>query len=228
MKRLFTEIAAVYDRMNHVLSVGRDRAWRRRAAACLAESPAQILDLASGTGDFAFALKARFPSATILGVDVTPAMLAIARAKNVSPDVSFVTGDVQDLSALCTTGVVVPGAYALVSCAFGFRNFPDKAAALAEAYRMLAPGGRLVVLEFFRPTQALLGAATTAWLRVMTALFARRRAAAYAYLRASMAATVTEGQFVALAARAGFRLEQRHFFWPCCTCLVLARPAAPR
>ena len=80
IRRLFTDIAAIYDRMNHVLSLGLDRRWRRLAAAGVKGTPTRILDLACGTGDFAFALARRFPAAEIVGVDLTPAMLEIARA----------------------------------------------------------------------------------------------------------------------------------------------------
>ena len=93
IRRLFTDIAAIYDRMNHVLSLGLDRRWRRLAAADVKGTPARMLDLACGTGDFSFALARRFPEAAITGVDLTPAMLEIARAKNRSPHIRFMEGD---------------------------------------------------------------------------------------------------------------------------------------
>ena len=65
IRRLFTDIAAIYDRMNHVLSLGLDRRWRRMAAADVKGTPTRILDLACGTGDFTFALARRFPEATL-------------------------------------------------------------------------------------------------------------------------------------------------------------------
>ena len=98
IRRLFTDIAAIYDRMNHVLSLGLDRRWRRVAAADVKGTPTRILDLACGTGDFAFALARRFPKAEITGVDLTPAMLEIARAKNTFPRIRFVEGDALALS----------------------------------------------------------------------------------------------------------------------------------
>ncbi len=181
IRRLFTDIAAIYDRMNHVLSLGLDRRWRRMAAADVKGTPTRILDLACGTGDFAFALARRFPEAEIVGVDLTPAMLEIARAKNPSPRIRFMEGDACDLSP-CTP----QAPFALCSCAFGFRNFPDRRRALCEARRLLEPDGELLVLEFFRPGNALLGRITSAWLRLMAALFARRNTSAYRYLRESM------------------------------------------
>ena len=215
IRRLFTDIAAIYDRMNHVLSLGLDRRWRRMAAEDVKGTPTRILDLACGTGDFAFALARRFPEAEIVGVDLTPAMLEIARAKTPSPRIRFMEGDAQSL--------LVEGPFELCSCAFGFRNFPDRRRALREVRRVLAPGGELLVLEFFRPGNALLGRVTAAWLRLMAALFARRNTSAYRYLRESMDGMVSADDFVRLAAEEGFALEGRRFFFPCCTCLRLCK-----
>ena len=304
-KPLFTAIAGVYDRMNRLLSLGLDIRWRRKAVALVSGEPSAILDLASGTGDFAFALARRFPNATIVGVDLTPAMLDLARAKNTFPNVTFREGDAQrlvpgagclvlgagclvpgtnaanlrtfwdgcrasvgrfrrnrrrmggtaslhelridqdlrpnrrsrrdrptfgcpptlfrvipDFAALpLKLAAFVPGTINLVTCAFGFRNFPDKSAALAEARRVLAPDGELLVLEFFRPTNAILGALTNLWLRLVSGLFARRNASAYAYLRKSIRTTIREDAFVALARSRGFVLEDQRLFFPCCSCL---------
>ena len=215
IRRLFTDIAAIYDRMNHVLSLGLDRRWRRVAAADVKGTPARMLDLACGTGDFAFALARRFPEAEITGVDLTPAMLEIARAKNRSPHIRFVEGDALALPAT--------GPFDLCVCAFGFRNFPDRGQALREVRRVLAPGGELLVLEFFRPAHALLGRLTAIWLRVLAPLFALRRRSAYRYLRESMDGMVSADDFVRLAAEEGFALEGRRFFFPCCTCLQLRK-----
>ena len=79
------------------------------------------------------------------------------------------------------------------------------------------------MLEFFRPGNALLGRVTAAWLRLMAALFARRNTSAYRYLRESMDGMVSADDFVRLAAEEGFALEDRRFFFPCCTCLRLCR-----
>ena len=223
IRRLFTDIAGVYDRMNRLLSLGCDLRWRRQAAALIQGSPTDILDLACGTGDFAFALARRFPSAHILGVDLTPAMLDLARAKNTSPNITFRLGDAQDLSSLGPS-IGQSGnrtiEQSLVTCAFGFRNFPDKATALAEAKRVLKPGGELLVLEFFRPSNRLIGALTGLWLRAMASLFAHRNAAAYAYLRKSIGQTLSAGEFIALAQRRGLVLQARKLFLPGCSCLL--------
>ena len=230
IRRLFTDIAGVYDRMNRLLSLGSDLRWRRQAAALVHGTPSAILDLACGTGDFAFALARRFPGAQILGVDLTPAMLDLARAKNTSPNITFRLGDAQNLSSLAPSfehsnirtfkhSNIQTFKQSLITCAFGFRNFPDKAAALAEAKRVLTADGELLVLEFFRPQNRLLGGLTRLWLRAMSFLFARRNAA-YAYLRESIDKTLSAEDFIALAERQGFVLETRRLFFPACSCLL--------
>lgn len=211
IRRLFTDIAAVYDRMNHLLSLGLDRRWRRLAVEDVKGTPARILDIACGTGDLAFALARRFPAAEIAGIDLTPAMLDIANAKNISPCIVFREGDALALPVI--------GPFDLCSCAFGFRNFPDRRKALQEVRRVLAAGGELLVLEFFRPENALLGALTALWVRFLARLFVRRQKNAYRYLRESMCRMMSSGEFVALAAEEGFSLSGRRFFLPCCTCL---------
>ena len=216
IRRMFTDIAAIYDRMNHVLSLGLDRRWRRLAASGVKGAPMRILDLACGTGDMAFSLARRFPDAEITGVDLTPAMLDIARTKNGSPKIRFAEGDALNLST-SVSGLT----FDLCTCAFGFRNFPDRRKALREVRRILAPGGKLVVLEFFKPENALLGLFTSAWLWMLSMAFAPGRTGAYRYLRESMRGMLTEGAFVELAKAEGFELSSRRFFLPCCTCLHL-------
>ena len=222
-KGLFTAIAGRYDRMNRILSLGLDVRWRTTAANLVRGNPTRILDLACGTGDFAFALARRFPDATITGVDITPAMLDLARAKNTSPRITFLEGDAQRLTAshplIPPPYSLLPPPSSLISCAFGFRNFPDKSAALREARQALADGGELLVLEFFRPRRNWLGRLTQIWVKLLARLFCNDKKTAYNYLTESMRSTVTEEEFVSLAAAQGFVLAERKFFFPCCTCL---------
>ena len=216
VRQHFAAIASVYDRANRVLSLGLDRSWRERAVRLLRGRCAAALDLACGTGDFSLAIARRFPEANVTGVDFTPEMLEIARAKTHSPRIKFRQGDAQDLSGFPDQS------FDLVACAFGFRNFPDAGAALREARRVLRGGGELLVLEFFRPRSRILGALVSLWLRAVYPFFGARRREAYAHLRASIASTASEEEFSALASRAGFSPRERRFFFPCCTALVLA------
>ena len=218
VKEVFSGIAGVYDRMNHSLSLGLDRRWRRIAARSAATSPSNVLDVACGTGDMSLELVRAFPQAHVKGVDFTPEMLEVARRKCAGEGrVEFVEGDAMALPFKTGEG----GApFDFAACAWGFRNFPDKAKALSECARVLAQGGTLAVLEFFRPESRVLGAPTSLWLRMLAPVLAPGKGAAYAYLRESMQATVSAGEFVSLAAEAGFSLKSRRFLFPACTCLV--------
>ena len=227
IRRLFTEIAGVYDRMNHVLSLGLDRRWRRKAVELVRGTPRRILDLACGTGDFTFALAHRFPEATIIGVDLTSAMLDIARRKNTSPRITFLEADAHDLSLVLRSldegGSPQPRNSAtsqLLSCAFGFRNFPDKAKVLGEVRKIIAADGELLVLEFFRPKSKALGALTSIWVAFLASVLAHGKRDAYRHLRQSRKTTLSEEEFIALANANGFTLATRRFFFPCCTCLL--------
>ena len=154
------------------------------------------------------------------GVDFTPEMLDIARRKNRSSLVSFEEGDAHDLSAFGA------GRFDLCSCAFGFRNFSDRRKVLEEIRRVLAPGGELLVLEFFRPRSAALGFLVSAWVRLAAALFARGRGAAYRHLRDSIRRMDDVDDFAALAEDCGFSPAARRFLPPSCTCLRFAVRAA--
>ena len=213
MRNLFSEIADGYDRMNRLLSLGMDPRWRRLSLACATVRPARALDVACGTGDFAFELARRFEDAEVLGVDFAPAMLELARRKNTSPHVAFKEGDALNLSD------VRDGTFQLCTCAFGFRNFADRRKALREIARVLSPGGELIVLEFFRPRSPALWLAVSSWIRLVSSLFAHGKASAYRHLRESIRSMDTEEEFLSMAEEAGFRPCSRRRFFPCCTCL---------
>jgi len=220
---MFTRIAAMYDRLNRVQSLGLDVRWRRRALAllaCVAPSPRRILDLATGTADFALAAARRFSGARVAGVDLTPAMLDVGRRKvaaaGLAGRVSLEEGDVRALAyADASADAVV--------CAFGFRNFPDRAAALREVARVLAPGGHLLVLELFRPRRRFLAGAVAVWMACVARLFAGGARGDYAYLRASVGATCTEAEFARSASDAGLTVLRRKFYLPACSCLLFRK-----
>ena len=199
------------------MSFTLDRHWRRLAlAATTLQSPCTVLDIACGTGDFTAEVRRRYPTAKITGVDLTPEMLNIARSKFITDNnVHFMVGNAQNLKD------IKDGTFDMVVCAFGFRNFPDKAKSLGECHRVLKPNGELVVLELFRPTSRILGTLVNAWLAAVAFLFAREAHAEYAYLRHSMTHTVNADEFTTLAESAGFKVLRRKFLFPAATCLTM-------
>ena len=202
--RMFTEISPRYDLLNRVLSLGLDGSWRRTAVRMARPDGARrILDLATGTGDFAFEFLRRAGFAgDILGLDFSDEMLAHARAKaaarGVSKRVRFLAGDALHIPA-------PDGAFDVVSVGFGVRNFSDLERGLSEAYRVLAPGGRLVVLEFFRKEDEMppIRVYLDQVLPRVGSWISRNRSA-YAYLRETGKGFLTPDEFVSLLGSAGY------------------------
>jgi len=154
VQEMFAGISRRYDRANHLLSGGVDFYWRRRLTAIVAkEHPNTLYDLATGSGDVAFALAKRLPEdATITGMDFCEPMLEEARrkAKVLDPAtqqrLDFRTGDCLNLP------IKTDSADAL-TISFGYRNLEDRAKGLAEMRRVLRPGGWLHILEFSQPAR---------------------------------------------------------------------------
>lgn len=222
MRGLFTRIAGRYDRLNRLMTFGTDRRWRREALELAGELPAgaRVLDLATGTGDFAIAAARRFAGAEVTGVDATPAMLEIGRGKvaaaGLGGRVALEEGDAMGLR-------FGEAEFDLATCGFGFRNFPDQREGVREAARVLKPGGMLIVLELFRPERRWLWAVTAWWLRATARTFAGGRRGEYRYLRESVGRTCTRGEFAAMAEGEGFRVEGVRRFFPACDCLALRK-----
>ncbi len=196
VRAMFDRIAPRYDRLNAVLTCGLDCRWRRAALAAAALSPGdRALDLACGTGDLA-ALAAAV-GAVALGVDFAPAMLAVARRRR--PEAWLVRGDAAALP-------VASSSMDAVLCGFALRNFVAIEPVLAEAARVLRPGGRLVLLEVATPRGRLARAAHRLYFArvvpLLGALLADR--AAYAYLPRSVAYLPDARTLFAMLAAAGF------------------------
>ena len=153
VRSMFGRIARRYDLANRLLSGGLDAGWRRRLVAAVRRAaPREVLDLATGSGDVAFALSPRLPQARILGLDFCPPMLAEAEAKkSAAPagrygNVRFAPGD----------GLALPAedaSFDAITLAFGLRNMADRGRSLREALRVLRPDGGLFVLEFSQPAR---------------------------------------------------------------------------
>ena len=139
---LFTRVADEYDLATRVMSLGRDQAWKRRLVGMLpASGAARCVDLACGTGDLTGALARRYPSGEVVGLDLTPAMIGVARRRCPGERVRFVAAD------MCRTGL--PDAWAdVVTGGYALRNAPVLDEALAEVRRVLRPGGTAAFLDF--------------------------------------------------------------------------------
>lgn len=153
---LFNAIAVDYDKLNHILSLGIDRTWRRRALGLITDmdGAGRVLDLACGTGDFSIAIAGHSgPDVTVAGVDLSEGMLEVMRQKVAAAGLSSrISMEQGDASRLC----FADGTFDRVAVAFGIRNFEDRESALKEILRVLKPYGRLVILELSVPSNRAL------------------------------------------------------------------------
>jgi demethylmenaquinone methyltransferase/2-methoxy-6-polyprenyl-1,4-benzoquinol methylase len=203
---MFDAIAGRYDLLNHLLSAGIDRRWRKQAIRALALSGTErVLDLCTGTADLAIAARAARPAAArVIGIDFAAAMLRAGRKKllrdGLDRTVSLVRGD-----ATCIP--IADRSVDAVTVAFGIRNVENAGAACDEIARVLRPGGRLVILEFAIPTMPALRTAYLAYFRYVLPQIGKlvsRDEVAYRYLPASVDAFSSPDEFVKL-------LRQHHF-----------------
>jgi demethylmenaquinone methyltransferase / 2-methoxy-6-polyprenyl-1,4-benzoquinol methylase len=203
VRAMFTRIAGRYDLMNSLMTGGRHHAWRRLTAAAVAGAPAGLaLDLATGTGDLALALRAATPGRVVIGADFSEAMLRHAGAKlrvRRQAGVRLLAADALALPFADKT-------FACVTSAFLLRNLADLPAGLAEMRRVTMPGGLVAALEITRPGMPGWDTAFGLYFnRVVPrigAIVARDRAA-YTYLPRSVEGFVTPAALAELMERAG-------------------------
>lgn len=208
VRDMFGAIARSYDLNNRVHSLWRDEAWRRAAVrGCDVNQGDRVLDLACGTGDLAQAFAKMTRAGHVTGADFTPEMLDLARHKQdnlndaLADRITYEHADAMDLQ-------YDDASFDVLSIAFGIRNVQDPTAAIKEFYRVLKPGGRLVILEFDRPRlvpvrwfnafycQSVMPRTAT-WI-------ARDTSGAYKYLPRSVATFLTSSQLASLVEDSGF------------------------
>lgn len=149
VERMFNRIAPTYDQLNHTLSMGIDRSWRRKAIHTLRPyHPQQILDIATGTGDFAIQACRELQPQSLIGADISEGMMEVGREKvqqaGLTDKISFVRED-------CTALSFADATFDAVTVAFGVRNFEHTDIALGEMCRVLRPNGHLIILELSIP-----------------------------------------------------------------------------
>lgn len=152
VERMFNNLAPTYDKMNHTLSLGIDRLWRNRAIDTLKPfQPQTILDIATGTGDFAILAAERLKPKSVIGVDISREMMEIAATKvnqrQLERIVSFKREDCMHLS-------FEDNSFDAVTVAYGARNFESLQQGLTEIRRVTKPGGHLLMLELAAPKDA--------------------------------------------------------------------------
>jgi demethylmenaquinone methyltransferase/2-methoxy-6-polyprenyl-1,4-benzoquinol methylase len=164
VRALFSRIAGRYDLVNDVMSFGLHRRWKRQTVELALEgssSKPRVLDLCCGSGDLAFLAEDRGAGA-VVGADFTLPMLAVARRRKIEGRrrCSFLQGDALRLP-------FADGSFDVVTVGYGLRNIADIPAALVEMRRVLAPGGRAVVLDFGKPDNWIVGTLYGGFLRTM-------------------------------------------------------------
>ena len=211
IESMFSSIASRYDFLNRILSIGRDRYWRKVAIDKLAPSANErILDIATGTGDMLLEIASRNQSIQIMGVDFSKTMLDISLTKikknGFDSTVSLQMGNSECLPFADTTfdGVV---------CAFGIRNFFNAKLALVEFFRVLKPGGRAIILEFSMPTKPILKYFYELYFDVILPKVGKlisRHDFAYSYLPASVKEFPDKTKFVYWIEEVGFQNVNYH------------------
>lgn len=204
VKRIFSEIAPRYDLLNHVLSLNIDRRWRRKAIAKLgvdSDQSGHYLDLCSGTMDVATQIS-RLSGfrGLVLGADFAEPMLRAGARKIKGTRTAAVTADAVQLP-------LASGQLAGAIVSFGIRNVADLEASLREAFRVLAPGGRFVILEFSTPRALVLRALYRAYFHYVLPLIGRvvsGHRTAYQYLPRSVANFPVEEKLAKKMEDAGF------------------------
>jgi demethylmenaquinone methyltransferase / 2-methoxy-6-polyprenyl-1,4-benzoquinol methylase len=203
---MFSAIAPRYDFLNRVLSLGRDRAWRREAIRATGLPAAgRLVDVCTGTADMALEAARQFPAATIAGVDFSAAMIALGSRKTAGAHAADrIHLSVAPAEALPFGDHTFDGA----TVAFGLRNVPDRRQALTEMHRVLKPDGRVVVLEFTTPPGRLFRRIYLWYFhRVLPVIggFVSGHRSAYAYLPASVSDFPPPNELAAWMVEAGFR-----------------------
>ena len=206
VRRMFDSIAETYDRLNHTLSWGIEKIWRRKGIDFLRPfAPKTILDIATGTGDLAITLYERLRPDQIVGADISLGMMEVGRKKVAaaghSEHISFERQD-------CTALTYETGSFDAVTAAFGVRNFEDIEQGISEMYRVLKPGGHVMILELSTPEHFPMRQLYTIYSRTVIPIIGRllsKEKAAYDYLPASIK-VVPQGKVMTdLLARQGFK-----------------------
>lgn len=203
--KMFDNISQNYDFLNHFLSLGIDKGWRRKAIELLKPlKPKKILDVATGTGDFALMALTLNPD-KIIGIDISEGMLEMGRQKilkqKLTDKVELVKGDSENIP-------FEENNFDAITVAFGVRNFENLQKGLTEIYRVIKPGGMVVVLEFSKPRKFPFRQLYNFYFKNVLPKIGKivsKDNAAYTYLPASVEAFPDGQEFVGILEKIGFK-----------------------
>ncbi len=205
---MFDNIADRYDLLNRLISLGIDQSWRRRTVSALQlPAAAQVLDLATGTGDLAIMIAEMQPDAEVTGLDPSVGMLGVGHKKvqkfGLNERVRLIEGDAQALP-------FGNDSFDGTTIAFGIRNVVDRLQGLREMARVTRPGGRVAILELSEPRGGVMGQLARFHVHTvvpwMGALLSGKKE--YRYLQKSIAAFPPADQFAAMMKEAGLEVDQ--------------------
>jgi len=228
VERMFDNIAPTYDRLNHRLSWNIDRLWRRRALKALRQfAPRDILDVATGTGDFALMAAQLMTPRRILGIDISEGMMTIGRQKvekaQLQGVISFAKDDCEHLS-------LASNSFDAAISAFGIRNFAHLDTSLRELQRVVRPGGHLCIVELSTPQhfpmKQLFWLYAHSWLPTYGRLISGDKHA-YEYLITSIEAFPQGETMMNILQKAGFiNTSFKRYTGGICTMYMAEKPAA--
>lgn len=206
VERMFDNIAPTYDKLNHRLSWNIDKGWRKKAIGYLKPfKPKTLLDIATGTGDFALLAAQMLQLDKLIGADISEGMMAVGREKveraGLQRVISFEKEDCTNLSYQEAT-------FDAVTSAFGIRNFADLDKGLSEMCRVLKPGGHLSIVELTSPVSFPMKQLFHIYSHTVLPVYGRlisKDASAYSYLTKTIEAFPQGEQMVTILKRAGFR-----------------------
>ncbi len=208
--RMFDNIAPKYDFLNHFLSFGIDKIWRRKAIRLLLKRfPDDILDVATGTGDFAIE-SLKTGARKIIGIDISEEMLAVGRTKidalGLGNRITLQKGDSEEL-------IFTDNSFDAVIVAFGVRNFENLEKGIRELYRVLKTGGMVCILEFSKPKKFPVKQVYNFYSFHIMPFFGRlfsKDKSAYSYLPESVGKFPDGEEFLSILAKCGFnQMKQR-------------------
>lgn len=205
VEQMFDNIAPTYDKLNHRLSWDIDKGWRKKAIKALAPyQPQSLLDIATGTGDFAILAAQMLRPQKLVGADISDGMMEIGRQKvkalALDNVVTFEKEDCLNLSYQSDT-------FDAVTAAFGIRNFADLDAGLREMYRVLKPGGHLSIIELTTPVTFPMKQLFHIYSHTVLPIYGRmisRDTSAYSYLTKTIEAFPQGERMMDILMKAGF------------------------